>query len=294
MPVISVIIPTFNRAHLLGQAVRSVLDQQFESLEIIIVDDGSTDETPMVVAEMGSSVRYVRQDNKGAAAARNVGVELAKGQYIAFLDSDDLFLPEKLRMQSAVLASDPDVGMVYARALVMDESGVVLSRQWGGDLSGAIYPRMLFMHDSFITTPTVMVRAEVLRQVGGFDESMTVCEDLDLWRRIARRYRVIHLLQPLAVIRERTSEAFNASAMVKARTTYYEKAFAEDPSLAAALKIPLFAEMYYCYGRAAYLSGQSADALDLLREAVRLEPFRLRNIRLLLRCYLMSLVKARK
>lgn len=290
----SVIIPTFNRATLVGQAIRSVLKQQFDDVEIIVVDDGSTDETPQVVAKVGAPVLYVRQENRGAAAARNHGIALAKGQYVAFLDSDDLFLPDKLRIQSAVLDSNPSVGMVYARALIMDEVGTILPRHWGGNLSGWIYPQMLFMYSSFITTPTVMVRAEVLREIGGFDEKMQVCEDLDLWRRIARRYQIHHVLQPLAMIRERSEQGFDVSGMLKARTAYYEKAFAEDPSLAATLKIPLFSEMHYCYGRAALLAGKSGDALALLKQAVRLEPFRSRNIRLLLRCYLKSLLNAGK
>jgi len=248
MPKISVIIPTYNRAMLLRSAINSVLSQTYDDYEIIVIDDGSTDDTAEVVKEFpADKLRYVFQENNGRSAARNNGIKIARGEYIAFLDSDDLFLPTKLELQAQFLDNNPDYGLVYSFAKTVDESGKLLHQYfYEGDLSGWIYPDLLSLRNNVITTPTVMVRAQIIAELGGFDETMDICEDLDLWCRIARTYEVMQIRQHLASIGLRSGERLNIIESVAARKRYYRNAMARDPELIA-LKKELYAEMYNVY-----------------------------------------------
>ena len=155
MPTVSVIIPTYNRALMVKDAIQSVLDQTYSDYEIIVVDDGSTDNTSKVINDLRShsgKVHYIHQENKGRSAARNIGVHAARGDYIAFLDSDDMFLPEKLRVQVMTLENNLDFGMAYSAVLRMYEHGNILedSSQERERLSGWIYPELLFIKKNII------------------------------------------------------------------------------------------------------------------------------------------------
>jgi len=245
MVKVSVIIPTYNRSSLLKMAIDSVLIQSYENYEIIVVDDGSNDTTAKLIDSYASEkLRYFYQKNRGRSAARNLGIEMAHGEYVAFLDSDDMFLPQKLELQACELDANPSIGLVYSYAKNIDENGNYLSYHFEGNLSGWVYPALLYIKNNVITTPTVMVRAEVLAEVGGFDESMDVCEDLDLWRRIARDHQIMQIPQPLSLVRIRTAEKMDVIEFVRNRSRYYEKAISEDLSLLNEIK-ELYSELYW-------------------------------------------------
>lgn len=275
MPKVSVIIPTYNRASMLKEAIQSVLDQTYTDYEIIVIDDGSTDSTREVVdglKQRSGRVTYLYQENKGRSAARNHGINLATGNYIAFLDADDKFLPQKLYTQVHALDDKPEYGMTYSYSIAINERGRIL-REGGNPakirLSGWIYPELLFIKGTIITTPTVMVRASVLREIGGFDETMHTCEDLDLWRRIARRYKVFQIEEPLSVVRYRKNEETPLREYVQARSYYYQKAIAEDPDFLKPIRSKLFFEMYFNYGLAALLARDIIFGLQLLGRSVK-------------------------
>ncbi len=208
MPTVSVIIPTYNRASTIGQAVESVLAQTYADFEAIIVDDGSTDRTCDVVApyvaRSNGRVRYLLQPNAGAPAARNLGIRKARGEYVVFLDSDDLYLPGRLEAGVRPLLTAPDVGASYVDARVMDAQGAVLLPswlgRWGGARSGWILAD-LFRVD-LVQTNTVTIRRRVFDDVGLFDEVLWSGQDTDLWWRIARRYQIVGVPECQAVIRE--------------------------------------------------------------------------------------------
>jgi len=126
-PLVSVVIPTYNSADFLIQALNSVLNQTYSNYEIIVVDDGSSDNTSQAIEPWRSQIRYIYQDNQGVAAARNRGIDAATGDFIAFLDADDLFLPQKLQQQVAVFEAQPDLGMVISGWQVTDAEGEVIS-----------------------------------------------------------------------------------------------------------------------------------------------------------------------
>jgi glycosyltransferase involved in cell wall biosynthesis len=199
MPQVSVIIPTRNRASYLGGAVRSVLAQSFDDLEIIVVDDCGDDNSERVVTSFRDPrIRYLRHDRqRGGAAARNTGIAHASGEYIAFLDDDDEWYPEKLARQMSVLgASPPEIGGVYTGYFIVDRSSGQIRGQivpnHRGDLSQA-----LLAENCIGSTSSMLLRRSCLDKVGGFDERLPSFQDYDLWLRLARKYQFECLRAPL-------------------------------------------------------------------------------------------------
>lgn len=184
MPRVSVIIPTYNRAALLREAIQSVLDQTFADFEIIVVDDGSRDETVSVVAGMGDSrVRYVYQVNAGRAAARNHGLSLAQGEFVAFLDDDDMFLPNKLTDQVAELERRPDCGLVVGGWRLVDVDG---SLMWDVPPRHHVALGLThWLHDCHFIVHAPLVRHDWLRRTNGFDKELEPAEDWGLWLYLA-------------------------------------------------------------------------------------------------------------
>jgi glycosyltransferase involved in cell wall biosynthesis len=193
---VSVVIPTHNRAALLPRAIRSALRQTVPPAEIIVVDDGSSDETVDVVAGYGAPVRLLSQKHSGACAARNLGIQQAKGRWIAFLDSDDEWLPRKLERQAMALRSaGPSVACIFTAIFrIQTDSGhvrmVPLSdmHPWEGSLC---------VSNVVGSTSTVLARRDALLAVGGFDESLPASQDWDLWLRLAIKYELLGLPEPL-------------------------------------------------------------------------------------------------
>jgi len=207
-PQVSVIIPTFNQSGYLVEAIKSVLSQTYTSLEVIVVDDGSTDNTAEVVGAFDSRVRYLRQSNKGTAAARNAGIAHAKGKWIAFLDHDDLWMPEKLALQIPLFEADPKLGLVYAAIRFFDDrTGRITCEHFPG-------PELGF-HDllghQVISLQTSVFPKGVLQEVGGFDESLFGTDDWDLCIRVTARYAAKGVATPLVNIRLHDAHASYAA-----------------------------------------------------------------------------------
>jgi len=199
LPVVSVIIPTFNRWPFVGAAVESVLAQSYADFEIIVVDDGSTDGTVAEFSKFGSHLRLLCQPNRGVAAARNYGVSEARGRYLAFLDSDDLWLPRKLEIQTAFMGRNPDIQICQSEEIWI-RNGVrvnpkIKHRKPSGDIFAASLELCL------VSPSAVLMTRDLFTRVGGFDESFPVCEDYDLWLRIAAKHAVALIAEPLVVKR---------------------------------------------------------------------------------------------
>ncbi len=186
-PAVTVVIPTFNRAAIVGRAIRSVLGQTCQDWELIVVDDCSTDGTEQAVRCFSDNrIKYIRHDrNRRVSAARNTGIRCAQGEYVAFLDDDDEWLPEKLQKDvEAFRNSDPEVGLVYAGKMILDERGRVLKLRMETK-SGWVYDALL--DGNFIGSPSrITVKKQVLDRVVGFDETFFNAEDYDLCLRVAR------------------------------------------------------------------------------------------------------------
>ena len=219
---VSVIIPTRNRATLLPRAVNSVLEQTFTDFEVLIVDDCSTDDTAGVMAGMelvDPRIRGFRHDhNRGSAATRNTGIANAFGEYLAFLDDDDEFLPNKLQEQVQVLDDAPrDVGMAYVWSDYVGPSGETLGslcRTEGGD----VFTDVLMLRLTVGVGSTVMIRASALDSVGCFDETILRCEDIDLMCRFTRQFKITYI--PKILTRLHTGHARKSAPSKKSVTEW--------------------------------------------------------------------------
>ncbi|MFO7788089.1 MAG: glycosyltransferase [Halospina sp.] len=183
-PLISIVTPTFNRADYLRVAIDSVLAQTYANFEHLIVDDGSTDDTAGVVDSYGDErIRYFRQENQGQSVARNLGIENSRGEFICFLDSDNAWVPDKLRQQLEAFESHPEAGVVYGNSISIDAEGNELSRRNMRRHSGWITEGLL--GDNFVSMNTTMTRTELLRRVGGFNPADRYAEDYGLWLHVS-------------------------------------------------------------------------------------------------------------
>jgi glycosyltransferase involved in cell wall biosynthesis len=192
---ISVIIPVWNRASEVCHAIDSALAQTLPPFEVIVVDDGSTDETLEVLARYRDRIRALRQDNQGVAAARNAGIAVARGDLLAFLDSDDVWLPRKLELQAARIEADPGLGLVHCGG-DFEGTGVNLN-----GMEGSVASEILRLDRSVILAhgSGVMVPRRVAEEVGGFDARMRVSEDWDFCYRVASRYRIGFVAEALVL-----------------------------------------------------------------------------------------------
>jgi glycosyltransferase involved in cell wall biosynthesis len=218
MPRVSVVIPAYNCASYLAGTVASALAQNFKDLEVLVVDDGSTDTTEAVVRRLGANVRYIKTENEGPAAARNRGILASSGDYIALLDADDSWEPRKLREQMPEFEKDEAVGLVYSDLHVHEDDGTVIpSFLSTRPLASSGYVFDQYLRSKFIITSTVILRRSCLEQVGLFDESMRSLEDCDFFLRFCHRWKVALVNQSLVRRRQR---AGNLSSNEDLHTRY--------------------------------------------------------------------------
>jgi glycosyltransferase involved in cell wall biosynthesis len=201
MATVSVITPTYNRARFLPAAVASVLSQTFGDFELIIVDDGSEDNTPDVLKPFLADrrVRYVYQENKGQSHARNLALKQATGDFIAFLDSDDVWARDKLEKQLAVFRANSEVDIVHGDEATINEQGSVVSLQNMRRYSGRITRYLLA--DNSVSITTALVRRRCFDEMGGFDTSVGVADDYELWLRFSAKYRFQYIPEIVAAYR---------------------------------------------------------------------------------------------
>jgi glycosyltransferase involved in cell wall biosynthesis len=199
MPRVSVIIPTHNRKAFVLEAVDSVFAQTYEDYELIVVDDGSTDGTGRALEQHGERLHYLYQANEGVSAARNCGLAHTQGEFISFLDSDDLWLPKKLAIQVAFMDQHPEAQICYTDELWIRRGVRVNPKKRHAKYSGEIYRHCLPL--CIISPSSALMRRGLFEQVGTFDPGLPVCEDYDLWLRVAARFPVFFIPQRLIVKR---------------------------------------------------------------------------------------------
>ena len=274
MPTVSIIIPAYNQGHYLGAALRSVLSQTFHDYEAIVVDDGSTDDTPQVAgAFTDPRIRYARQDNRGLSGARNAGIRQATGEFISFLDSDDLFLPEKLALMVEALRAQPRYGMVAGQAIIIDEHGHPTGKRFTTMLpeDGA---QLLLWNPLHVGS--VLVRRVWLDRAGLFDETLRSYEDWDMWLRLARAgCRFGWVDQPVSLYRfHRGQMTRNGEQMTQATFAVLDKVFG-DPNLPAswaAMRDRAYANGHLRAAAQAYQAKAYVRARTAMDEAIRLHP----------------------
>jgi glycosyltransferase involved in cell wall biosynthesis len=196
--LVSAVIPTYNYGHFVREAVESALAQTYPHVEVIVVDDGSTDDTRARLDPYMDRIRYIYQDNQGLSAARNTGIRAARGALIALLDSDDTWHPRRLEFQVRYLATDPEAGVVGSEAVT------TIAHGWpdvGDRPEPTVFTAAQMLVRSRLGPSGVLVRRECFDAVGYFDTELRSAEDRDMWLRLARRFRVVRLNNPLFMYR---------------------------------------------------------------------------------------------
>jgi glycosyltransferase involved in cell wall biosynthesis len=282
VPTVSVVIPTYNCATFLPAAIDSVLAQTFKDYEILVVDDGSTDATSKVIAPYLDRVQFIRQENKGLAGARNAGIRVSRGEFIALLDADDTWLPDKLELQLPRF-SDPEVLIVFSDFSVEYSDGRSLPSYLAErPLAREGYVVDSYVRSRFLFPSTMVLRRNSMERCGLFDEEMLACEDVELFTRICLLGKVSWIRKPLMVRYEGTHNiTSNSQRMLHYMILAFTKVLAKEPDMPRSARITIERELgkhYQWRAHAALQQGKGEEArADSLR-AIRLDPKRLRAL----------------
>lgn len=273
-PLLSVVIPAYNVEEFILPAVTSALSQSFRDLEVIVVDDGSTDKTPDLVMSLRDiRLKLVRQENLGLAGARNTGMRVSRGKYVGFLDGDDLWLPKKADIQIGIMEEDANIGITYSNSAYIDETGrftgqLLISRLREPSLKD-------LLKRSHILPSSAIVRKECFSQAGMFDERLRACEDYEMWVRILHRtsFRARLVSDVLTGYRVRTNsltmdfDSFTSNAH-KAMTMFSE----HIPEFTEKLRNRALGEVYRIASRKALSEGKMPVARRLMRKSIQYCP----------------------
>ncbi|MFB2837627.1 glycosyltransferase [Floridanema evergladense] len=245
MPIISVIIPTYNAEKTIQKTIESVLNQTFTNFELIIINDGSQDATREILSRiLDSRLKVFSYPNAGLAASRNRGIYHASSQYISFLDADDLWTPDKLEAQLQALQNNSQAAVAYSWTDCIDESGQFLRRGYYISASGNVYKKLLLTN--FLENGSnPLIRKEAFDKVGGFDESLNSAEDWDMYLRLAACYNFVAVSSVQILYRiSATSMSTNVSRMETACLQVINKTFNQSPSSLQYLKHQSLANLY--------------------------------------------------
>ena len=242
-PLVSVVIPTHNSATFIAEALNGVFAQTYRRFEVIVVDDGSSDDTRGVLEAFGDRIRYLHQDNQGPAAARNAGIRISRGEFVCFLDADDAWTPNKLESQVRFMETHSDVGLLFADAeecegITLQKPSILATMIFGADaLSQQPLPEAFrkLVVENFVPTSTVMVRMSCLAKAGLFDEGLQNAEDRDMWLRLAATSEVACLPRVLATKRSHGANISSRTEVaLRSRIKVWDKARRAFPALAPA------------------------------------------------------------
>jgi glycosyltransferase involved in cell wall biosynthesis len=245
MPLISVVIPVYNNETTIQETIESVLSQSFSDLELIVINDGSQDSTLKIVSSiLDPRLKVFSYPNAGLAATRNRGVSHASGEYISFIDADDLWTPDKLEAQFKALQGNPQAAVAYSWTDWIDESGQFLRPGGHISVNGDVFATLL-LRDFVESGSNPLIRAEALAEVGGFDESLPAVEDWDMWLRLAARYEFVCVPSPQILYRVSSSSmSSNVWKMEAGSLQVIERAFAVAPESLQHLKREVLGNRY--------------------------------------------------
>jgi len=268
--LVSVIIPAYNMADWTVEAVGSVLNQTYAPLEVIVVDDGSTDDTRRKLESFNGRVRYIYKENAGASSARNEGIRQARGRYIGLLDCDDLYLPDKARQSVQYLERHPRCGMVFTDIYFIDEGGKVMGRGKSDRRRCAGWVKEKLIVKNLIYNPSVLIRRECFDQAGLFAEDLFPPADWDMWLRISERYQIGYIGEPLSKYRVSSQWNFrNIDRFERENEIVLERFFARNTDVRKTLKNKAYARHYLTMAKYYLVQGQDDRARQYLVEALK-------------------------
>ena len=281
---VDVIIPAFNAARYLPVALESVASQSFSDWRIVLVDDGSTDNTPQVVApfiaQLGEKLRYIRQDNRGLPAARNAAVRASDSEFLALLDADDVWLPCRLSESVCALRQHPEAGLAYGLVTHIDDDGVPQSTFLGNrrHAEGRIASQ-IYMKKVDLPCPTITFRRSCIEEVGLFDEAMRATEDRDLWLRIAQYHEVAFIPRVIAFYRNSASSmSRDTQRMIDAQKHFIRKHYG-SPGCGIIPRQAAYARIYKQRADALKAQGKPRAALLSALQAAATYPLDIDNLR---------------
>lgn len=290
IPRVSVITPTYNRAKFLGMAIDSVLGQTYSDLEHIVIDDGSTDDTESIIDRYrgDARLRFARQTNSGQAVARNVGLRMARGEFICFLDSDNLWKLDKLERQVRLMDENPKVDIVYGDLDTIDEEGTIdVSAKQMKRYSGRITKQLLI--DNFVSFNTAMTRRRCFDEMGGLNESVRAGDDYDLWLRFSARYEFLYVPEIFAqyrVMRDQISS--DKEKRFASNKATIERFLAANPGLISQDQQRYVWSRYYVRrGRQRASVGRLKDGIADVMTALKFKPLSKNSWRALARLALL-------
>lgn len=296
---ISVIIPTYNRAAYLKEAIESVLRQTFQDIEIIVVDDNSTDSTKDMIASYRDRVKYVFQENKERGAARNNGIVHSEGEYVALLDSDDMWLPNHLEVCLNALRGIPEAGLSFSGSYVVNEKGSIISKMKLSRFNGYVLKDIVSNYSSGgCNASSCLIRRNVFDKTGYFREekNLSGSEDWEMWARISVLAKFISTNTYTAMVRFHGGKSsINADRMAKSMTMALD-IVCENPEISPKiknLKRQAYSSLYTVIGINYYASGDMKTARRYLREAVRTVPSSIFKNRRVIFTFLRSLLGPR-
>lgn len=278
MPRVSVVVPAFNAAWCIRRAVDSVLAQTCRDFELIVVDDGSTDDTAKILAGYGNALRVVRQANGGLSSARNAGIAAAKGEFVAFLDADDWWHPDKLARQVELMDRRSELVFCSTSAAVRTPEGTTLPTWRCADTQQGRILEAIFQTHALVagSGSAVMVRRAALSTAGGFDETLRSLEDIDMWMRLAAQGEFACVDEPLATIEKRADSMSGNLDVMRASAIAVIKKNRNllPPSLRTGFWRAAYAGMLADYAKWEYRRGHILRAMAHLAHGLLLAPLR--------------------
>lgn len=274
-PLISVVIPSYNYARYLGEAIDSALGQTYPNVEVVIVDNSSTDNTLEVLRSYGDRVRWFQQPNQGVSGSRNRGIMESRGELIAFMDADDVWLPEKLTRQVELL-SNPRVGMVYCGLQYIDAQGKPLEQSING-LRGRVLKKLALLEPPGVPAcgSSALIRRECFDKVGGFDRELSISADWDMWRRIACHYEIEFVHEPLVLYRQHDSAMHHKIDVFEHDVLHMFASMFGDPAAAEVhpLRRQCYANLYLMLSGSYFYAGRWGKSIRYgLRSALTWPP----------------------
>ncbi|MGL5084036.1 MAG: glycosyltransferase [Microcoleaceae cyanobacterium] len=273
MPLVSVVIPVYNGEKTIAETIDSVLSQSFKDFELIVINDGSTDKTLEIISQFQDPrLQVFSYSNAGLATSRNRGIQQAKGEYISFLDADDLWTFDKLEAQVQALNSDPEAAVVYSWTDLIDESSQFLSSDSRASFTGDVYPNILLA--SFPSNGSnVMVRRQAFAESGRFDESLKAAEDWEMWIQLGAKYPFAVVPKPQVLYR--ISQSSMSTKLEQHETEslkVIERAFAQAPNHLQPLKPQSLANLYKYLTFKALDGQQGVKAAQFFWKAANYDP----------------------
>lgn len=277
MKKVSVVIPAYNKANLTVKTVKSVLNQTYANIEIIVVDDGSTDDTKDKLQLFKDRIIYIYKKNGGACSARNVGIKQATGEYVALIDCDDIFYPEKISKSVECLEKESDCGFVYTGAYFIkgDDSIISEHKKYNPHFSGWIATKLILRN--FICNSTVVVRKSCFKEVGLFDEKIFIPADWDMWLRLSEKYKAAYIDEDLTGYRLTNGfTALNMEKAIEEKCYALDKAFTRSNYFSKKFKKKCLSNAYYSYGISYAVVGNFKKSREFLYKSVVNNPYNLK------------------